>query len=142
MLELIKACYEIRALRGRQALGLLLEPADQAALKILERLFGVVGPPRARLTTRVPVLFKLHAGRAADGAITDLSPDGAFVETQAILPVGAVTCLRVRDDSGGRDYHFSCQVARTTARGMGVALVGIPVECRYQRSEPPLASAA
>src|SRR5215471_7390258 len=90
MLELIKACYEIRALRGRLGLGLELDPADEAALTVLERLFGPpggVGVAR-RLETRVPVLFKSIPGRMVSGKLTDLSADGAFVETDVPLGPG------------------------------------------------------
>src|SRR5262245_62222291 len=90
MLELIKACYEIRALRGRLGLGLPLEAADEAALTVLERLFGPpggVGVAR-RLETRVPVFFKTAVGRLIAGKLTDLSAEGAFVETEAPLGPG------------------------------------------------------
>ena len=133
MLELIKACYEIRALRGRLGLGLPLLAADEAALTVLERLFGApggVGVAR-RLETRVPVLFKTVAGRLTEGKLTDLSADGAFVETDVPLGPGDETQIRIRDEHGLREYHFSAVCVRGGRKGMGLRLVGIPVECRY-----------
>ena len=132
MLELIKACYEIRALRGRQGLGLSLSAADEAALAVLERLFGApggVGVAR-RLETRVPVLFK-SGGRHFEGKLTDLSADGAFVETEVPLGPGDETTIRIRDQHSLREYHFSAVCVRGGRRGMGLRLVGIPVECRF-----------
>ena len=133
MLELIKACYEIRALRGRLGLGLPLAAADEAALTVLERLFGPpggVGVAR-RLETRVPVLFKSIPGRMVSGKLTDLSADGAFVETEVPLSPGDATTLRIRDERTLREYHFSAVCVRGGRRGMGLRLVGIPVECRF-----------
>jgi hypothetical protein len=133
MLELIKACYEIRALRGRLGLGLPMSAADSAALAVLERLFGPpggVGVAR-RLETRVPVLFKSTFGKTASGRLTDLSAGGAFVETELPLAIGDTTTLRIRDERTLREYHFSAVCVRANRRGMGLRLVGIPVECRY-----------
>jgi hypothetical protein len=133
MLELIKACYEIRALRGRLGLGLPLAAADEAALTVLERLFGPpggVGVAR-RLETRVPVFFKSVFGRMVEGKLTDLSADGAFVETDVPLGPGDATTIRIRDERTLREYHFSAICVRGGRRGMGLRLVGIPVECRY-----------
>ena len=133
MLELIKACNEIRALRGRLGLGLPLAAADEAALTVLERLFGPpggVGVAR-RLETRVPVFFKSVFGRMVEGKLTDLSADGAFVETDVPLGPGDATTIRIRDERTLREYHFSAICVRGGRRGMGLRLVGIPVECRY-----------
>jgi hypothetical protein len=135
MLEMIKACYEIRALDGRRKLGLALQPADKAALEVLKRLFYRRKPSgqgsARRFPLRVPALFQLAGGPVCDGLITNLSPDGAFVSTATPARAGAEITLRVRDPRGRREWHFSALVARQSGTGMGVQLVGIPVECRY-----------
>ncbi|HJZ85345.1 MAG TPA: PilZ domain-containing protein [Polyangia bacterium] len=141
MLELIKACYEVRALKGRQELGLPLQAADEAAIEILQRLFYYAeqaGGRRCarRHRTRVPCCFKLHATRMGDGVITDLSADGMFIETEHRPALGSVTTLRIRDASWAREYHFGCKVVRLTEHGMAVELIGIPVECRYAQTTP------
>lgn len=140
MLELIKACYEIRALQGRQGLGIGLSAADEAALRHLDRVFGTAGTDTValRLDTRAPLSFKLANGHDASGMVINISATGAFVETRTPLRLGERTTLRIRDSVAAREYHFSVEVMRVARHGMGVRFVGIPVECRYHPSAPRL----
>ena len=63
--------------------------------------------------------------------MTDLSAEGAFIETEVPIGPGDETTLRIRDPRTLREYHFSAVCVRGGRRGMGLRLVGIPVECRY-----------
>jgi hypothetical protein len=142
--DIARACYALRTLEGRAALGLSLGKADLRLLRSLERLFGrgrqaPEGLERAMAGGRARAYR--HAARLvaslSDGSgppqvviLRDLSGEGAFVEAVDLLPPGTQLTLHLRDPAGSCELHFPAEVVRRTERGMGLHLVGIPVECR------------
>ena len=145
MLDLIKACYELRALEGRRGLGIELGAPDLQALASLERLFygrrALCEGRRTdwwskrarRIPARVAVLLRSpqEPGRVTDGVMADLSASGFFVETATRLEAGAELTVLVRDPNSGWEWHFPARVARASASGLGLELCGIPIECRH-----------
>src|SRR5262249_35807753 len=92
----IRACYQLRALRGRRDLGLWLGRADVAALAVLERFFDQPSGRRdqRRLDCSVPTCFRIDAKNTQDGTISNVSASGAWVETACPLPAGTRLTLR------------------------------------------------
>jgi hypothetical protein len=159
-MELIKACYEIRALRGRRELGLALNSGEQLRLGQLEQLFGQAEDPAVvagggrrargrrrgghvarRFEVRVAVTLKV-GGRAGEGCLTNLSAEGAFIETTTPASSGDEMMLRIADLATQCQYHFVGQVVRTARRGVAIRLLGIPVECRFLQTSTSARRAA
>src|SRR5262249_28869875 len=132
MLAMVKACYEIRVLRGRRTLGASRFPVDGDAVTGLERRLRAA----ARMSSPVACSFKCDGGQTIDGQIVQLTPDGALVTTRSRPQPGARTSLKIRDEGSCREYHFPCEIVTATETDMIVRLLSVPVECRYQPSAP------
>jgi hypothetical protein len=145
----------LRTLEGRAALGLELVRDDRQLLRALGRLLyhgrqapeglertldGGVSRAR-RMGVDVPVRFRLGAGPPCEGLLRDLSADGAFVETDQAPAEGERFALHLRDPEEQREYHFACEVIRHAPGGMGLRLLGVPVECRYLNGAGALGAA-
>jgi hypothetical protein len=145
----------LRTLEGRAALGIELVRDDRQLMRALGRLLyhgrqapeglersleGGVSRAR-RLSVDVPVRFRLGVEPPIVGRLRDLSADGAFVETDQAPAEGERFALHLRDPGERREYHFACEVIRRVPEGMGVRLLGVPVECRYLNGAGALGAA-
>ena len=93
---------------------------------------------------RAPVRLVVQFGDAS-GVARDLSGDGIFVETSRPLLPGARTVLRVNEamqrgldglpipdeePAAVDEWRFAAEVVRIDVNGMGLRLVGIPLQLR------------
>jgi len=143
----IQRVAEIRTLSGkRNRLGCILSPEDAARLELLETFFASRPddspmPIERRQGWRAPVSlavsFAAHTSEPQlPGTMTDVSADGMFIETGAVLPIGSPVELRVTDSLSGAEWRFGGEVARLTGAGMGLRLHGIPLAMRLGLRKP------
>jgi hypothetical protein len=157
-MEWIRRAADYRVLVGkRDTLGFPLGALEQARLVELERFFGRDANRRRtpwthREQLRAPVHLIVQFGDAT-GVARDLSGDGIFVETTRPLLPGARTVLRVNEamqrgldglplpdeePAAVDEWRFAAEVVRIDVNGMGLRLVGIPLQLRITHHGTPL----
>lgn len=133
----VKICYLYAYLSSRRKAGLTLCQADRQQLAELESVLegDAIGRKRrhrriavlARATLRTPVGLRY-------GTILNMGGGGMFVATKALLPSGTTIQVRLGDPEDV-EYSFSCKVQwvcmNINCYGMGLRLVGIPLEIRH-----------
>jgi hypothetical protein len=150
-MEWIRRAADYRVLVGkRDSLGFPLVAREQERLAELERFFGrdanqgrISWAHREQL--RAPARLVVQYGDSV-GFLRDLSGDGMFIETKRPLLPGERVVLRVNEGmQRGLDgipfdieaeplrvdeWRFTAEVVRVDVEGMGVRLVGIPLQLR------------
>jgi hypothetical protein len=149
-MEWIKRAADYRVLTGkRDALGFPLGDVEQAKLDELERFFGRDANRRRapwshREQLRTAARLVVQFGDNLVGFLRDLSGEGMFIETTAPLVPGERTVIRVNeamqrgldgfawDDEplSVEEFRFTAEVVRVDVNGMGLRLVGIPLQLR------------
>jgi hypothetical protein len=149
-MEWVRRVGEYRTLIGkRDALGYSLSDRDLGRLEELEQFFTACADPhrvpfiqrdQVRATVSVVVTFTDGRVGSGHGQVSDLSGQGAFIETTHPLPVGAQTVIRIIDRFTGDEWRFGAEVVRhdsTKKHGMGLRFVGIPVSLRLGHRGTP-----
>ena len=157
-MEWIRRAADYRVLLGkRDTLGFPLGDAEQARLDELERYFGRDANRRRtpwthREQLRAPARLVVQFGDDV-GFLRDLSGDGMFIETTRPLEPGSSTVVRVNeamqrgldgfpwDDEeplSVEEWRFVAEVVRVDINGMGLRLVGIPLQLRITHHGTPL----
>jgi hypothetical protein len=137
----IRRVAELRTLSAkRDVLGCDLGSEEAHRLEELETFFAECtdapneDDPFERLGWRAPVTlmvtYTTAGGATQTGLLRDVSGDGAFVETDAPLPPGQPTLVRVIDRYSGEEFRFSAGVVRAQEGGMALQFVGIPLALR------------
>lgn len=144
-MDWVRRAGDYRVLVGkRDRLGYLLGEVERARLDELERFFMQDAnrrraPWASREQIRAPISVVVQLGDSTAQA-RDISGDGIFVVTDARLPIGARTVVRVADEPPTGDdidaeapydqWEFAAEVVRLDAEGMGLRFVGIPLVLR------------
>ncbi len=143
-MDWVRRAGDYRVLVGkRDRLGYPLGELERARLDELERFFVQDAnrrraPWASREQIRAPISVVVQVGDWS-GEARDISGDGIYVATQAPLPIGARTVVRVTDESyqDGEDaqapyeqWEFGAEVVRLDGAGMGLRFVGIPLALR------------
>ncbi len=145
-MDWVRRAGDYRVLVGkRDRLGYPLGEVERARLDELERFFTQDAnrrraPWASREQIRAPISVIVQFGDVT-GQARDISGDGIFVVTDAPLPIGARTVVRVADEpaTAGDDldaeapydqWEFGAEVVRLDAGGMGLRFVGIPLVLR------------
>jgi hypothetical protein len=158
-MEWIRRAADYRVLVGkRDSLGFPLVARELERLEELERFFGRDANRRRnpwadREQLRAPARLVVQFGDAV-GFLRDLSGHGMFVETTRPLAPGQKTVVRVNEAmQRGLDgfpfdpdeepatvdeWRFVAEVVRVDINGMGLRLVGIPLQLRITHHGTPL----
>jgi hypothetical protein len=150
-MEWIRRAADYRVIVGkRDSLGFPLVARELERLGELERFFGRDAnrrrsPWASREQLRSPARLVVQLGDTV-GYLRDLSGDGMFIETSRPLSPGARTVVRVNEAmQRGLDgipfnvdeepatvdeWRFAAEVVRVDIHGMGLRLVGIPLQLR------------
>jgi hypothetical protein len=130
----IRRIAELRTLSGKRSLG-ALSSEDAQRLDALERFFtqNDAIDRRSELRAELELTVEFHQSCAV---LRDVSPNGMYVETDDKLPVGTRTEVRIHDRRSGDEWRFPATVARRTANGVGLSLVGIPLAMRLGHRPP------
>jgi hypothetical protein len=158
-MEWIRRAADYRVLVGkRDSLGFPLVDRELERLEELERFFGRDANRRRtpwahREQLRAPARLVVQLGDAV-GFLRDLSGHGMFVETKRPLQLGDKTVVRVNEAmQRGLDgipfdldaepltvdeWRFAAEVVRVDVHGMGLRLVGIPLQLRITHHGTPL----
>lgn len=143
----IRRVAELRTLSAkRDILGCDLGSEEAHRLEELETFFaectdgGGEADPFERLGWRAPVTllvtYTTDGGAVQTGLLRDVSRDGAFLETEAPLPAGQPTTVRVIDRQTGDELRFTAGVVRAEEGGMALRFVGIPLALRLGHRPP------
>lgn len=139
-LRLLELCYRYAHLRGRQSVGLRLNPEEQAELDSLALLFE--GDTARRQHRRFPLL--LHAvvkiaGGWCSARVQDISGAGMYLTLSQYVEEGGTVQVRLgRPDEV--EYLFTCNVVRVAtdaegdAEGIGLCFCCVPLEMRKARA--------
>ncbi len=156
-MDWVRRAGDYRVLVGkRDRLGYLLGEVERARLDEVERFFMQDAnrrraPWASREQIRAPISVVVQFGDAT-GQARDISGDGIYVVTEAPLPIGARTVVRVADEPPFGDdvdaitpydqWEFGAEVVRLDAGGMGLRFVGIPlvlrITHRHREADEPL----
>jgi len=135
-MEWVRRAGEWRTLAGKRELCGTLNAEETARLRELEQFFDGCGaendalPYQQREQARVAVELIVTFASGGEGTLRDLSGTGVFVETTQALTVGARTVMRVIDCWTGDEWRFGAEVVRVAQKGVGLKLVGIPLQLR------------
>ncbi|HEX9101188.1 MAG TPA: PilZ domain-containing protein [Polyangia bacterium] len=144
-MDWVRRAGDYRVLLGkRDRLGFPLGELERARLDELERFFTQDAnrrraPWASREQIRAPISVVVQFGDST-GHARDISGDGIYVVTEARLPIGARTVVRIADEAPLGDdidavapfdqWEFAAEVVRLDAGGMGLRFVGIPLVLR------------
>ena len=82
---------------------------------------------RKNLYLSVTLEITSYNNRIVPAKLVDISPSGAFIETQVLLPDNAalIIDLKLPGDPAQNSFRLNATMVRRTMRGVGVVFVGL-----------------